>query len=207
MKVAAIVPAFNEESRIGTVLPVLKESPDVDEIIVVDDGSEDRTAEIARSLGVRVIGLKENVGKGGALKRGAEATDADVLLFIDADLIGLNVDHVHALIAPLHADEEVDMVCGRFVKGRAQTNWSQKLAPHLNSQRAIRRGFLNTVPDYSRSRFGVEMIMTKHARKTDARVKKVLLAGLTQVMKEEKLGRIKGTKDRLKMYGEIVKHM
>lgn len=207
MKVAAVVPAFNEGSRIATVLSVLKQSPDVDEIIVIDDGSEDGTADVARSLGVHVIRLARNIGKGGALKKGTEATDADAFLFIDADLIGLKAEHVRALIAPLQANDDMDMVCGRFVKGRAQTNWSQKLAPHLNSQRAVRRTFLNTIPDYSKSRFGVEMIMTKHARKTRAHVKKVPLPGLTQVMKEEKLGRIKGTKDRLKMYREIVRHL
>lgn len=207
MKIAAIVPAFNEESRIGAVLEVLCQSKDVDEIIVVDDASTDNTKQVASTYPVRVIRHPTNTGKGGALKTGIDATDAGVLLFIDADLVGLKKEHIRQLVQPMREDESLAMTTSRFVKGRGSTNWSQRLAPILNSQRAIRRGFLETVPDFSRSRFGVETIITKHARKVKAKTKKVSLVGVTQVMKEEKLGRIKGTKDRLKMYKEILKHL
>ena len=68
--VAAIVPAYNEADTIGDILQVLLRCPDIDELIVVNDGSSDDTADIAASLGVRVVNLYPNRGKGGAMKAG-----------------------------------------------------------------------------------------------------------------------------------------
>ncbi len=68
MRVAAIIPAYNEGPRIASVLDVVRASPLVDEIIVVDDGSDDDTAEVARAHGANVIRLGgENTGKVGGL--------------------------------------------------------------------------------------------------------------------------------------------
>lgn len=207
MKVAAIVPAYNEALRIGAVLDVLCRSEELDEIIVVDDASEDNTEQVAASYSVKVIKHPVNTGKGGALKTGINATDAEILLFIDADLVGLKKGHIHQLVQPIRQDKSLSMTTSRFVKGRGSTNWSQRLAPILNSQRAIRRSFLETVPDFSQSRFAVETIITKHARKVKAKTKEASLPGVTHVLKEEKQGPIKGVKDRLKMYKEILKHL
>ncbi|MHB1610978.1 MAG: glycosyltransferase family 2 protein, partial [Sulfobacillus sp.] len=106
-RVAAIIPAFNEELNIGTVLRVLKAVPEIDDIIVVNDGSTDQTSRVARELGVRVLDLEENSGKGSALKAGAEQVQADIVLFLDADLLGLTVEHVQELLRPvLNGDHE-----------------------------------------------------------------------------------------------------
>ncbi len=205
-KVAAIVPAYNEAPRIGIVLDVLTRADVLDEIVVVDDGSTDTTSAVASQFPVKVIRLTENSGKGAAMRRGADVTDADVLLFIDADLIGLEVRHIESLIEPISRFEKIDMVTARFTEGRMATNLSQRIAPILNSQRAIRRSFLDKVPDFSDSRFGVETIITTYARKTNAEVVDVEFDGVTQVMKEEKMGAIKGVKSRLDMYKDIFKH-
>lgn len=208
MKIAAIIPAYNEEGRISTVLDAATQSDRVDEVIVVDDGSSDRTAEVASTHnGVRVVRHQTNKGKGAALKTGLDTTDADILLFIDADLVGLKPGHVDELVQPLIEDEDLAMTTSRFAGGRPATNISQRLAPILNSQRALRRSFLETVPDFSRSGFGVETIITKHARKSKAKVKEILLEGVSQVLKEEKLGLVRGARDRLRMYKDIIKHL
>ena len=72
MGVTAIVPAYNEEATIGQIIEALLDCPEIDEIMVVSDGSSDRTAEIARTYPIRVLELLENVGKGGAMKAGVE---------------------------------------------------------------------------------------------------------------------------------------
>jgi glycosyltransferase involved in cell wall biosynthesis len=208
MKVAAIIPAYNEENRIGDVLDSVIKCPLVSETIVVDDGSSDKTAEVASTYNsVQVLRHQSNRGKGAALKTGVEATDAEILLFVDADLIGLKPDHINELVEPLIEDKELAMTTSRFARGRPATNISQRLAPILNSQRAVRRSFLETVPDFSQSGFGVETIITKHARRTKAKVKQILLEGVGQIMKEEKFGLLRGARDRLKMYKDIVKHL
>ncbi len=84
--ISLIIPAYNEEQAIG---PVIEEYfPFVDEIVVVDDGSSDKTAEIAKkylSDKVKVIIHEQNQGKVGALFTGVENTTGDILIFTDAD--------------------------------------------------------------------------------------------------------------------------
>ena len=83
MKTAAIIPAFNEEVAIGSVVLLSREH--VDEVLVVDEGSTDRTASVAEMAGARVLRHHKNLGKGAALKTGFQATDADVIVTLDAD--------------------------------------------------------------------------------------------------------------------------
>ena len=86
-----VVPAFNEQSRIAPMLDeaqaVLKEWPGESEIIVVDDGSRDGTAQYVRETfpEVRVLALRRNRGKGGAVRCGMMAARGRLLLMADAD--------------------------------------------------------------------------------------------------------------------------
>ena len=79
----------------------LRAARGIDEVIVVSDGSADRTAEEAQAAGARVISLRENVGKGGAVKMGAAATRAGILFLCDADFVGLQPTHVERILAPV----------------------------------------------------------------------------------------------------------
>jgi len=115
--VSVVVPARNEERRLRPCLEGLRADPDVGELIVVDDCSEDGTAALARSLGARVVEGKPLpggwVGKPWALEQGLEAATGEVVVSLDADtrprpgLVG----------ALAEALEEADWVtCGpRFV--------------------------------------------------------------------------------------------
>lgn len=100
-KVAVILPAFNEEENVNAVIDVIKKVKYIDDIIVVDDGSTDNTAEIARASGVTVISHKENKGKGEAIKTGYKFSDADIIVFIDADISNLTTHKVDAIIRPI----------------------------------------------------------------------------------------------------------
>lgn len=205
MKVAAVIPAYNEEGNIARVLRVLVPMEAVDEIIVVSDGSTDRTAEVARRYRrVRVVELERNVGKGGAMMAGARATDAEVLLFLDADLVGLRRHHVLAMLDPVLRGQ-ADMALGVFDEGRLATDLAQKLAPQLSGQRAVRRRLLEGVPGLEASGFGVEVALSRYADKSGARVVRVPLRNVAQVMKEEKSGLWKGLRARARMYWEIIK--
>lgn len=204
MKVAAVVPAYNEEQTIGTVIKCLLECPAIDEIVVVSDGSVDKTAEIAKGFPVHVVELKENVGKGGAMKAGSEAVESDILLFVDADLVGLQSKHVESLVAPVLAGE-ASMSIGIFEEGRLSTDLAQKIAPNLSGQRAIKRELFESVPKLIDTRYGVELALTRYAEQHKIKVVEVRLPQLSQVMKEEKHGFSRGLRSRLKMYWEIIK--
>ncbi|HSR49303.1 MAG TPA: glycosyltransferase, partial [Acidobacteriota bacterium] len=94
MNLSIVIPAYNEQSRLPKTLDVLErylEELDVDswEIVVVDDGSSDRTAEKAEEWaerGVRVVRLECNRGKGSALRQGVKLTQGGFVFFVDADL-------------------------------------------------------------------------------------------------------------------------
>jgi len=205
MKVAAIVPAYNERERISAVLDAIKAARLVDEIVVVSDGSTDGTYELVSSdPDVKAIELRPNRGKGGAMRAGAEHTDADVVLFLDADLIGLDGDKVDAIVEPL-IDGTADMAIGIFRSGRRATDWAQLIAPYISGQRAMRRETFVKIPRLEDVRSGVETAITKYFRRRKLRVRRVPLVGCTHCMKEEKLGLVRGFACRMKMYYDISK--
>lgn len=83
-----VIPAYNEEKRLSKTLPALKEymGGREHEIVVVDDGSADRTAKVASMFGCRVIRHAVNLGKGAAVKTGVLVSRGDLVLVTDADL-------------------------------------------------------------------------------------------------------------------------
>ncbi len=205
--VAAIVPAHNEEERIGRVLEALLSSDAIDRVIVVNDGSTDRTSEIARRFCPRVIveDLPQNRGKGGAMLHGVRAAgDCDVVLFVDADLLNLTSAHICALVEPV-VNGQADMAVGQFKGGRGLTDLAQWLVPYISGQRAIRRELFLEVPDLDRIGYGIETAITMYVAKTVRRpVKMVEMRGVTHPMKEEKLGFVRGTMSRCRMYSQII---
>lgn len=113
--VSIVIPAFNEEGAIADgvreVLAVMERVGVDFELVVVDDGSEDRTAEQAEQAGARVVSLPENQGYGAALKAGINRTQYDVIVITDAD------GTYPAESIPVLLDEldEYDMVVGARV--------------------------------------------------------------------------------------------
>src|SRR5690606_6253160 len=85
--VSIVIPAYNEEDGLGTTLSAVLEArpPGVAEVIVVGDGSTDRTAAIAAEAGVRVVRHPNNRGYGASLKTGIRAATGDYILTMDAD--------------------------------------------------------------------------------------------------------------------------
>ena len=135
-----VLPAKNEAAALADVLPALRKSHPEAEIIVVDDGSTDETAEICRQNGVKTLRQPYSMGNGAAIKRGARAAIGDTLVFLDAD-----GQHDPALIHRLlkRFDEGYDMVVGA-------RDWS--------GQAGVSRGLANALYNWLASRMtGVEV--------------------------------------------------
>ena len=109
MRISLILPAKNEAEGLRRTLPGVRELLPEAEIIVVDDGSTDETADIARQHGATVLSSPYSMGNGAAITRGARAATGDVLVFMDAD-----GQHDAKLIPRLLArlDQGYDMVVG-----------------------------------------------------------------------------------------------
>jgi len=207
MPVSTLIPAYNEEKTIGPILKVLSNIPLIDEIIVVSDGSTDNTALIAKKLGAKVIELPQNMGKGAALKKGLDACNSDIILMLDADLIGLNETHITKLLKPL-LDNQYDMSVGVFDRGRFSTDLAQRIAPYLSGQRAIRKHIIDDMKDtMEKTGYGIEVALTLYAKKEKIRVDWVRLRGLSHVTKEEKYGLFNGFNKRIKMYWQICRSL
>ncbi len=115
----AIVPAFNEEASIGAVVGELAAYDPGLRVVVVDDGSTDRTAEVARASGAKVISLPFNLGIGGAVQTGfryAWEQGFDVAVRADGD--GQHDPaELDAILRPVLADEADVAVGSRFIGG------------------------------------------------------------------------------------------
>ena len=206
MKIAAVIPAYNEEATVGKIVGTVRRVPEVTDVLVVSDGSVDGTAEAAEMAGARVIRLADNVGKGGAMMTGVKNTDADIVLFLDADLLGLQPEHILNLLEPVITGQ-AEMTIGIFESGRLATDLAQFVAPYLSGQRAVRRSLFDKLPDLDMTRFGVEVALTKFVKTEGIPVKEVELKEMSHIMKEEKLGLVKGVMARMKMYWEIAKYV
>lgn len=203
VKTAVIVPAYNEEGRILRVLRAVKESRLADEILVVNDGSVDTTSLIARQMpGVTVIDLPWNHGKGGAMAAGVAMTKAQVVAFVDADLDGLRGEHIDQILRPV-LDGGYDMCVGVFRGGRIWSDMGHRISPYLSGQRAMRRELFEAMPNPDDLRMGVELALTNTARQLRCRVMRVVLRGVSNCHKEQKLGLMRGTAARARMYKEI----
>jgi glycosyltransferase involved in cell wall biosynthesis len=203
MTTAAIIPAYNEARTIPDVIRAFKASNRIAEIIVIDDGSTDDTAEQARAEGVRVIS-QANTGKAGAMVAGAKNTNADVLFFSDADLVGFAPEHIEALLRPIF-DGSAGMTVGMRDRGRA-TLWLMKhVLPIIGGERVMRRDvFLRMVARHERARFGIETVMNAYCTRHRIPIRLVRIVGVHHIIKEARYGFWVGLGARIRMIGDIV---
>jgi glycosyltransferase involved in cell wall biosynthesis len=204
-QVAILIPAFDEQATIATVVTTALASG-LGPVVVIDDGSRDATASAAASAGAGVVRLAVNRGKGGALAAGASTVTQEFVVLLDADLVGLAAEHVVALAKPVLTGA-ADMTRGVFKGGRWSTTLAQRITPQLNGQRCLRRSALLSVPGLEESRYGVEVAITRHGIDAGWRLVEVPLWGVTQVMKEEKRGLLKGLLVRATMYLQIIRSL
>ncbi|MHB8378513.1 MAG: glucosyl-3-phosphoglycerate synthase [Acidimicrobiales bacterium] len=115
ISVAVIIPAKNEAATIGAVLDtVLIHDQLVDELVVVNDHSNDDTATVADHHGARVVRLEGRSGKGAAMSVGVASTTAEILVFLDADVTNTTADYVARLIQPLLERPATQLVKGFY---------------------------------------------------------------------------------------------
>jgi glycosyltransferase involved in cell wall biosynthesis len=196
-----LIPAFNEAKTVGSVVRVAMDSG-IGPVLVIDDGSTDETAEQAKQAGAVVLSLTQNGGKGKAVVAGAVSMRTDYVLLIDADLINLTPKHLEDLVRPV-LNGLSDMTRGFFRGGRWYTTAAQLISPQLNGQRMLRRENLLNITDLEDSGYGIEIAITNAARKGSWRVIEVPLAGVSQLLKEEKRGLLNGLRSRAHMYWDI----
>src|SRR3984957_15138575 len=194
-QVAVVIPAYNEADRVGATVTAARALPDVDLVVVVDDGSRDATAAVARAAGARALRYARNHGKAMAMMVGAPAgaerdrrppaDGARHLLFLDADL-GATAGGAGPLIGPVaagEADMTVAVFASRVKLGghglgvrlagsgiRRATGWTP--AQPLNGQRCLTRAAFEAARPLARG-FGVETAMIIDLKREGLRIAEV----------------------------------
>jgi len=194
MKVCALLPAYNEADRIGLTIQALRARPEIGEIVVLDDGSTDGTADQARAAGASLVLTQKNSGKGAALSAAylAARDFAEVFLLLDADL-GASAGEAIKLLPPL-MHGVADMTVGllppdsdfaatgqsggrglvvRLARWGIRRRTGQTFTQPLSGQRAVRRAVLESLGGAFAPGFGVEVDLTVRAIQAGFRVQEV----------------------------------
>ncbi|MGY4391177.1 glucosyl-3-phosphoglycerate synthase [Streptomyces sp. TE12347] len=178
--VSVVLPALDEEETVGAIVEVVRRElieglpvPLVDELVVVDSGSADRTAEVAAKAGARVVHRDEILprlpalpGKGEVLWRSLLATHGDIVCFVDADLRDFSAAFVSGIVGPLLTDPDVHFVKAMYDRPLGDTpgqggrvtelvarpllnlHWPQLagFVQPLGGEYAVRRSLLERLP-------------------------------------------------------------
>jgi len=113
--VSIVIPAYNEEATVAKVVSVARKLSYVNEVIVVDDGSTDRTVEEAENAGATVISHIMNEGKGSAIKTGFKYSHGNIVAFIDADVSNFTSEKIDKIIRPI-LEDRTDITKTKFAR-------------------------------------------------------------------------------------------
>lgn len=200
--VTAIVPTFNEAQRIGPVLEVLSSYPHFQEVLVVDDGSTDTTAQIVQKYPVRYLTHSPNRGKGYAMEQGVAACDSPVIFFCDADVRGLTHEIITAILAPVLAGQ-VEMNIAMRHHTVFYIPFVLRFAFHLGGERALTRTLWEKLPPHYKERFRIEPALNYYAKHYGKGFSYLFFPQLKQTIKEKKLGIWQGHLARWRMAHDI----
>ena len=186
-----IIPAFNEAGRIGDVLESVIGHPQLSTVIVVDDGSTDGTGDIAQAHGATLLRTAGNLGKTKALALGLQDIVTSHVVLIDADLSGLTVPMVTALIAPVMTGMSSAAIS---LRGNAPFVWRWIGIDYISGERVIPLSLLTgRLPDLARiPRFGFEVFLNQLLIAQDMPIAIVHWPDVASPSKARKRGRLSG---------------
>jgi glycosyltransferase involved in cell wall biosynthesis len=203
-KLSVIIAAYNEEPRISKVLSVVENHPLIGEVIVIDDGSIDKTSEIVKKFEVTLIKNKKNMGKTLSVKHGLEKSKNEFILFLDADLVGLTKENIDDLAGPV-INGQVDWTLS--LRGNSGLHMKLLNIDFVSGERVVKRCLLNDPQIWSRPDIGfsLEILMNKSFLDRKATFISISLPNLKLTTKSGKIGFLKGWFGELKMLNQIFK--
>ena len=203
-RISCLICAFNEAPRIAAVLAVASAHPLLHEVIVVDDGSTDGTAEIVKRYpSVKLISYPINKGKSFAMATGVAAASSELIMLLDADLSGLDGDQITALATPV-----LSGMTDVSISLRQNSLWVFRAIglDFISGERVIRRELLSEylAEMLVLSRFGIEVFMNRAIIERQLSVVVVNWPQVTQARKSEKLGYWKGVRAEWHMIVDLL---
>jgi len=205
-KVSAIICVFNEEKTVRNVVLSVFEDHNVNEIIVINDGSSDNSKKIIEELKdemeIKAIHFDENKGKGYAMAIGVEYATNEIIVFIDADQTKIIPGYIGQITSYLLTNES-DMVLGYTTTSFLNLNINPLKI--LTGERALfKKDIIPILDKMKESRFGVETLLYLHYASMDKKIKYTKLVGLKHKDKYKKASFIDASVRYIKEGWEIV---
>ena len=203
MIIDVVIPARNERSTVAGVVAAARACRHVREVVVVDDGSSDGTGDVALAAGAKLVRRDGPTGdsKAHAMEAGVAATDADAILFCDADCVGLTAAHL-------------DDICRPFVEGRAamSVGWFDYgmlnplvlRLPPTSGERVIPRWVWDAVPADKRRGYSIEIMINEVIAEGRLPTSVRIMPGVTHRTKRDKLGLRPGYRETWRMFWHLV---
>ncbi len=160
--IAVIIPVYNEERTISSILEIVRSWGRASEIIVVNDGSTDKTLSAVRQFtnGVTILTQKQNYGKGHALALGIAAATAEILVFLDGDIVGIAYRDLDRMVESV-ARGKASMVIGvaRFWTTKVQAVAIEPFNDLSGERVVLRKNLLPHLGRIRTSGYGVETLI------------------------------------------------
>jgi glycosyltransferase involved in cell wall biosynthesis len=197
-----VIPARNEAATVAGVVAAARGCRFTREVVVVDDGSTDDTSAAAVAAGAKVVRREAGTGsKANAMEVGVAATDAEAVLFCDADCVGLTAAHL-------------DDICVPFVEGRAamSVGWFDYgllnplvlRFPPTSGERVVPRWVWDAVRPERRSGYSIEIMINEVVAEGRLPTSVRTMPGVTHRTKRDKLGRRTGYRETWRMFWHLV---
>jgi glycosyltransferase involved in cell wall biosynthesis len=204
-KISCIIPAYNEEAGIGPTLDVVSKLVGrvLHEVIVVDDGSIDRTKNIAKNYLVTLIENETNIGKSKTVARGIEASSGDYIFLLDADLKNLSKENIIDLVTPIQ-DGTAEMSIS--YRKNAWPLFPFKKIDYLSGERILSKSLL--FPALSEIKkltsYGLEVFINRIVIKENMKIAVVPWLNVENVFNQDKRGWLSGTMVVIKIWLNVL---
>lgn len=190
LKISAVISAYNEENTVAEVVETTLKSKIIDEVIIVNDGSTDKTSinleKFLSSSKCTYIEYEKNRGKSFAMVEGVEKATGDIIVFIDADILNFEEKHIQQLLKPL-VNKEAGMVIGHPTENKLD----EKLNPlqMLAGERALyKTDIIPFLEDIRATQYGVETMLNLYYKSKGQKIKFEYLWGVYHLTKIRKTG-------------------
>ncbi len=206
--ISCIIPAYNETTTVAEVVHIVSSHPRITEVIIVDDGSTDTTAQAlnavaATSQKIKIITHPTNRGKKEAVKTGLANTTQPYVLFLDADLINLTHQDIDALIEPV-LNNHIGMTLSSRTNTTLYAMYFNMIGVHfLTGDRCAKKEIFDHGYTLGTTGYGIEVLLNDYLLKNNISFLPIPI-GARSLSKLAKRGVITGLRDDLRMLIQII---